>query len=43
MKKDIVEYCVENPDEIVEDIMKKFNVPQSTAFYAICEAAKKLK
>lgn len=43
MKKDIVQYCVENPDEIVENIMKLFKVKQSVAFYAICEAAKKLK
>jgi len=38
----IIEYCVKNPNDTVEDIMNKFNLEQVTAFYIIKEASKKL-
>jgi hypothetical protein len=40
---DILQFCVDNPDKTVEDIMKIYKITQSNAFYFICEAGKKLQ
>jgi hypothetical protein len=39
----IIDYCVKNPDETVENIAKKFKITNDTAFYLVKVASKKLK
>lgn len=41
--KIISDYCLQNPDATVQEIMNKFSITKDIAFVIVCDTAKKLK
>ena len=43
LSSEIIEFCAENTEFTVEQVMKKYGVSMDLAFYLIKEASKKIK